>query len=295
MRKANAPGRSTSGGPHSVARSSPSRPKMPSTSACARAPLRWSSAPQLYSVMASAGARVVGGHPLVHARHQADRLADPALVDVGRVPQQARRAQAQRLGRGVARRRRAPRRAGRSARRGSRGCARRAAARSRASAAGTTRRTARCRGPGGPAGSSTSRRPAAQSSADQKYAVQPHTTGPSVLAVGSRGLDRRGVRLGAVAHLVVAGRLRVHVAVGVGPQHRLVVEVVVGARRRAAAVAVAADQVARPSPCTNAGVDRRSLVSAGSLPVISLPSARTPLPQSGSHGSVDCCAPYADT
>ena len=30
--------------------------------------------------------------------------------------------------------------------------------------------------------------PDAQSSADQKYAVQPHTTGPSVFAVGSAAL-----------------------------------------------------------------------------------------------------------
>ena len=38
-----------------------------------------------------------------------------------------------------------------------------------------------------------------------------------------------------------------------------------------------------------------SLVSRGSLPVISLPLVRTPLPQSVRHGSTDCCAPYLAT
>ena len=37
------------------------------------------------------------------------------------------------------------------------------------------------------------------------------------------------------------------------------------------------------------------LVSVGSLPVMSLPPVSTPLPQSGSQGSVDCCAPYFET
>lgn len=36
-------------------------------------------------------------------------------------------------------------------------------------------------------------------------------------------------------------------------------------------------------------------MSVGSLPVISLPFVRTPLPQSGRHGSVDCWAPYLAT
>ena len=53
VRKANAPGSLLVGGSHKVARSSPSRPKIPNTSACASAPLMWLSAPQLYSVIAN--------------------------------------------------------------------------------------------------------------------------------------------------------------------------------------------------------------------------------------------------
>src|SRR5438067_6220577 len=51
MRKANAPGCCDVGGDHSVARATPSRPKIPSTSAWASAPLIASSPPQLYSVI----------------------------------------------------------------------------------------------------------------------------------------------------------------------------------------------------------------------------------------------------
>ncbi len=80
-----------------VPRSRPSRPKMPRMSACVVAPLMCASAPQLYSVMPISQPRIVGVHPLLHARDEPHAVGDPGLVHVARIPERARRAVAARL------------------------------------------------------------------------------------------------------------------------------------------------------------------------------------------------------
>ena len=106
-------------------------------------------------------------------------------------------------------------------------------------------------------------------------------------------LDRCRILGGAMMHFVIGRRAGMHVAMRAVPQHRLVVQIEVG-DSAALRKAILGREMIQPVS-DKYGCDLSRWYPKAALPAILLPLCSTPLPQSVSHGSVLCWAPYFET